>query len=77
MEKLTQKELIRDSHQKLANDYYEWFLLLFHYTDKTHAHDFKISSKDRLELERNPKYIHEIMKKNYNLDITLESERTK
>ena len=71
MKKPTQKELIEDSHKKLASHYYKWSLLLLDYRNHLYKKGEKLKPKDKRELERNPEYYHEILKRMINEDYTL------
>ncbi|MBW1971180.1 MAG: hypothetical protein JRI82_17095, partial [Deltaproteobacteria bacterium] len=51
MKKPTQKELIEDSHKKLASHYYKWSLLLLDYRNNLYKEGGKLKPKDKQELE--------------------------
>lgn len=69
MEDPTKNELIKESHKKLGNYYYEWFLLLSYYRDKLYQ-TVKLSPSDKRKLERNPEYGQELLKRNISEDWT-------
>jgi hypothetical protein len=63
MKKPTQKELIKDSHKRLANHYFKWSLLLLDYSDNLYKKGEKMKPEDSKKLKQNPEYGHEILKK--------------
>ena len=71
MKKPTKNELIKESHKKLANYYYDWSLLFYYYFKKLHK-SANISLKDKRKLERNPKYSQELVKKLIDEDFSLD-----